>query len=1218
MNKYLKILPLLFFILSGSIFGQNIKPFLIKNPLAITSFIENKGQWQKINNKIPILFQTEKEDQLISLTPNGFYWENYYTFVPKDSNKIGNLDTHNTLVLKKVIQFELIHANTKPQITKEGKTDYYFSYGDKQLTSFGYQKIIYHNIYPNIDWIIQIDSLNGNIKYSFDLHENSNITDIKIKYTGDPNDKISLNLVNDKLVIRNYPFLLSDSGLIASAPQTEKSCIAHYKIHKNKLTFDVENYTRGTPLIIDPWVQKVYLPEDDSLMTSRLYYKYAATGNVNTFLNLMPRRSNNIAIKVDFDYNNNSYIYGGPWYPSQHKLSKYNSNGKKQWMFMGSVPSVNFKYVEWSNGYLGSMLVQKNTGKVFTCNGFSRYYAQTIRLNDSGYYDNYITGFDPYVLEQADIELNCENGKLYLLGMSRQGTTNYAIASLDSSNIKFKSIKGSDLHNNNFFTQYGVCSIVDDSGNFYYLLSSVKTDTQLFNTLIKTTVLNKVIFRKKTGFISTNIVQNHPNRACSGCSNSANVLALNKNYLFYYDGKYLAAYNKFTGNHVGNIDSSSKKIPLDIQGISVDDCNNVYVGGDSATIRIYHFNGTNFKLQTILNPLNSSSKQQVNDVRINVTNQLIFYCGDSLLGVANNPYACFDSSYYSKNPLNKYNFCQNQPLIVSLSNPAKDELYTFQWTDSAKNEMVRNVSIKNKFSDTLFNPKPFKTYKVNVTKSKTTFCGGDYFQLTYKTFPTKDTVVFDTLCQGLSYSVRKKTFTTDTSFSDSLSNRFGCDSIVTYHLHFLKKSFTSQKINRCKGDTLFVGTKAYTKSGNYLDSLVNALGCDSVISTQLFILKDSLSQTIHLCNATFYKVGHVTHLRSGVYLDTLHNQFGCDSIVRTVLILHFDTTVSIFKILCNGNSLKIGNHIYTKSGVYRDTFKRFNGCDSFVQSTLKFISDTTISKKTSICQGDSIKVGKHVYNRTDNYIDSLKKFQGCDSIIKTSLTVHPKYNLTKFIHLCPKESILINGKTYSQSQTFKYPYKTSNGCDSVVEFTIVKSDLESIFTIDSAKNPSMTFNNISKKDVKFYWRFDNSTDSTHRNLTKNYQNDSSKTYQICLIVKDSFGCVDTVCQSFNLTKLAYMIFNSFTPNNDGYNDIFKIKSIGGTFNYDIQVFNRWGAKVFEQIHASSSDQTKLWNGLVMNIGAECPSGSYFAIFQIYLKGSNNPPEVVHGVITLIR
>jgi len=89
-------------------------------------------------------------------------------------------------------------------------------------------------------------------------------------------------------------------------------------------------------------------------------------------------------------------------------------------------------------------------------------------------------------------------------------------------------------------------------------------------------------------------------------------------------------------------------------------------------------------------------------------------------------------------------------------------------------------------------------------------------------------------------------------------------------------------------------------------------------------------------------------------------------------------------------------------------------------------------------------------------------------------------------------------------------------------------------------------------------------------------------------------------------------------NNDGYNDIFKIKSIGGTFNYDIQVFNRWGAKVFEQIYASSSDQTKLWNGLVMNIGAECPSGSYFAIFQIYLKGSNNPPEIIHGVITLIR
>ena len=247
--------------------------------------------------------------------------------------------------------------------------------------------------------------------------------------------------------------------------------------------------------------------------------------------------------------------------------------------------------------------------------------------------------------------------------------------------------------------------------------------------------------------------------------------------------------------------------------------------------------------------------------------------------------------------------------------------------------------------------------------------------------------------------LRKRSFLSDTTFTDTLDNLYGCDSIMTYKLHFLKKSFFSQKIVICKGDTLHVGHKSYVSTGTFTDTLVNAVGCDSIVTTALTVSHDSISQNVHVCNTYFYQVGNQSYYQPGIYVARFKNRFGCDSIIRTVLTMASDTIIRKKKTLCSGDVYTVGTHTYTKTGIYNDTFKRFNGCDSFVKSTLKFISDTTISQSISICQGDSLKVGKNVYKASDNYTDSLKKFLGCDSVIHTKLSVYPKYAQNKLIRL---------------------------------------------------------------------------------------------------------------------------------------------------------------------------------------------------------------------------
>ncbi|MFK5972410.1 MAG: gliding motility-associated C-terminal domain-containing protein, partial [Flavobacteriaceae bacterium] len=86
------------------------------------------------------------------------------------------------------------------------------------------------------------------------------------------------------------------------------------------------------------------------------------------------------------------------------------------------------------------------------------------------------------------------------------------------------------------------------------------------------------------------------------------------------------------------------------------------------------------------------------------------------------------------------------------------------------------------------------------------------------------------------------------------------------------------------------------------------------------------------------------------------------------------------------------------------------------------------------------------------------------------------------------------------------------------------------------------------------------------------------------------------------------IFNQFSPNMDGTNDFLKIRDIGTFTNTSIEIFNRYGNLVFEDINMT---QDEVWNGTWEN--EEAPSGTYF-----YLLNLGDGSEVKKGWIQLIR
>jgi gliding motility-associated-like protein len=92
---------------------------------------------------------------------------------------------------------------------------------------------------------------------------------------------------------------------------------------------------------------------------------------------------------------------------------------------------------------------------------------------------------------------------------------------------------------------------------------------------------------------------------------------------------------------------------------------------------------------------------------------------------------------------------------------------------------------------------------------------------------------------------------------------------------------------------------------------------------------------------------------------------------------------------------------------------------------------------------------------------------------------------------------------------------------------------------------------------------------------------------------NQFGCIalDSVTVLVNSTgKVSFEVPNAFTPNGDGRNDCFGVKTWGGVELEEFSVFNRWGQRVF-----SSTKTNPCWDGRFN--GELQPSGAYVYVIK---------------------
>jgi gliding motility-associated-like protein len=125
---------------------------------------------------------------------------------------------------------------------------------------------------------------------------------------------------------------------------------------------------------------------------------------------------------------------------------------------------------------------------------------------------------------------------------------------------------------------------------------------------------------------------------------------------------------------------------------------------------------------------------------------------------------------------------------------------------------------------------------------------------------------------------------------------------------------------------------------------------------------------------------------------------------------------------------------------------------------------------------------------------------------------------------------------------------------------------------------------------------------------ENISGDDSFTY----VISDAMGLTDTAVVTIHYEYLALQVSEGFSPNGDGSNDTWYIKSIENYPDNSIKVFDRWGMLVY---HVTRYDNAQGWNGRAntgQESGNQLEEGTYYYLLHVGGK------KVFSGYLTLVR
>lgn len=187
----------------------------------------------------------------------------------------------------------------------------------------------------------------------------------------------------------------------------------------------------------------------------------------------------------------------------------------------------------------------------------------------------------------------------------------------------------------------------------------------------------------------------------------------------------------------------------------------------------------------------------------------------------------------------------------------------------------------------------------------------------------------------------------------------------------------------------------------------------------------------------------------------------------------------------------------------------------------------------------------------------------------------------------------------------------ATGCVATLTFEVIQGGVFADFVATPSTGIAPIVINFNEQCLganSYTWSFGNGNPNS--NLPNpNNQYTTGGTYTVMLIAS-SGPCSDTAYATIIIEdEFMLEIPNVFTPNGDNSNDVFYVKS-KGVKEFDLQIFNRWGEKIFQ-----FSGPKAEWDGNSTS-GAKVPDGTYY--FFLKANGFDGNELEKQGTVNLFR
>lgn len=140
--------------------------------------------------------------------------------------------------------------------------------------------------------------------------------------------------------------------------------------------------------------------------------------------------------------------------------------------------------------------------------------------------------------------------------------------------------------------------------------------------------------------------------------------------------------------------------------------------------------------------------------------------------------------------------------------------------------------------------------------------------------------------------------------------------------------------------------------------------------------------------------------------------------------------------------------------------------------------------------------------------------------------------------------------------------------------------------------------------IHYYWS-PTQTLTNQNTATPTAEPGSNTTY--CVAGADIHGCINYDCMTVDvLPSDTIVLYNAFSPNADGNNDVFYLGNLSAYPENKIEIYNRNGKMVYQ-----ASPYNNDWNGKID--GVELPCATYY-----YILYPGNGKSNKHGSVTIIR